>query len=59
MKDTADKFLVAASGPHTVVMARLPPLSREDALNLVAWVSVVASLTDVEILEARRQVEST
>jgi hypothetical protein len=54
-----NKFLVSAAGPHTVVLGRVHPrLTREDALNLVAWISVLANLTDDELTKARRAVEN-
>lgn len=58
--NTQNKFLVG--GGHNGARIMNPPreeLTKEDALNLVAWVSTVARLEDAEIIAAIRCVEET
>lgn len=43
----------------TAINAATGWMDRQQALNLVAWLSVIADLKDEEILAARRQVEDT
>lgn len=56
--DPGNYFAVGMSGAGVRILN--PPrgaLSRTEALRLVAWVAVLADLTDQEIVAARRQVE--
>lgn len=59
--DTSNNWLVTSTGRDSVQILRrdyiVRPFNREQALSLVAWVSVMAGLTDEEIERARRAVE--
>jgi hypothetical protein len=60
--DPGNYFAVGTTGSTGRVHIMNPsrgPLTRTDALRLVAWVAVLADLTDAEIAAARRQVERT
>lgn len=61
--DTTNLFIVTADGhgadQRIIIMRRPAIISKRDALNLVAWVSVLAELTDEEVLAARRAVKGT
>lgn len=62
LEDVANRFLVGATGDNRTSVVRgalLYRLTKQDALNLCAWLSVVADLSDEELIAARRQVEST
>lgn len=58
-----NRFMVGAAGGRLVCLlnppARRAHLTKEDALCLCAWLSVVAEISDEELLTARREVEST
>jgi hypothetical protein len=62
---TANHFMIACrastTGPHPEVIIMRPPrpgpISWEDALNLVAWLSVLSGFSDSDILSATREVE--
>jgi hypothetical protein len=61
LEDVANRFVVGAASGGCVILALASRklLSKQDALNLCAWLSVIADLDDEELLAARRQVEST
>lgn len=61
LETTINLFAVGMSDKGVRIMNPALPgwMDRQQALNLVAWLSVLAELEDAEILAARRQVEAT
>jgi hypothetical protein len=61
LESTANRYAVGVSGRGLTRIVAPPrhEMDRQAALNLVAWLSVLADLSDAEILAARRQVEAT
>jgi hypothetical protein len=60
LESTMNRYAVASKGRGLTAIVAVPGwMDRQQALNLVAWVSVIAELKDEEILAARRQVEDT
>ena len=58
--DPTNWFLVATNGEGTLIMnPPRAPLTREQALSLVAWVATLAELEDAEIRRWRDAVEAT
>lgn len=62
LADVGNRFLVGARGAKVLSIqlpARLGAMSREDALNLIAWLAVIGDIPRDDIERACRQVEST
>jgi predicted Fe-S protein YdhL (DUF1289 family) len=60
LETTINRYAVASKGRGlTAIVAHPGWMDRQQALNLVAWLSVIAELEDEEIVAARRQVEGT
>lgn len=59
--DPTNRSLVAVDGTGRLVLMAPPttPITRQQALALAAWLTVLAEATDGEVLQARRDVEST
>jgi hypothetical protein len=59
--DVTNLFAVSTNGQHTVILAAVDrtKLPQQSVLNLCAWLSVLADLTDGDLIAARRKVEST
>ena len=62
--DTLNKFMVTSNMNPDGVSVMLPPtprqnLTKAEALNLAAWVSVLAEATEAEVVEAFRAVRNT
>lgn len=63
LADVTNRYAVAYASDGIVTMLSPPAprqkMSRQDALNLAAWLTVIANIEDGELLAARRDVEAT
>lgn len=61
LEDVTNRFLVGGVAGDRVVIAHPFPqrMTKQDALNLCAWLSVLAGIEDEDLVAARRQVEAT
>jgi hypothetical protein len=59
--DVTNLFAVQPNGQDVVILAAVDrtKLPQQSVLNLCAWLSVLADLTDGDLIAARRKVEST
>jgi hypothetical protein len=59
--DVTNRFAVSTNGQDVVILAAVDrtKLPQQEVLNLCAWLSVLADLTDGDLIAARRKVEST
>jgi hypothetical protein len=59
--DVTNRFAVSTNGQDVVILAAVDrtKLPQQSVLNLCAWLSVLADLTDGDLIAARRKVEST
>lgn len=54
-------FVSVATNGDVTVLNPAPlrlPVVKEDAINLIAWIKVLANISDKELKEAERQVEN-
>jgi hypothetical protein len=61
LAEVTNIFAIARNGEDTVILATADrtKLPQQSVLNLCAWLSVLADLTDGDLIAARRKVEST
>ncbi len=57
-----NRFAIGVTSQGHVLIGFAPtahePLTKENALNLAAWLTVLARIEDEELLSARREVEN-
>jgi hypothetical protein len=59
--DVGNRYAVSVNGEHVVILAAVDrtKLPQQEVLNLCAWLSVLADLSDGDLIAARRKVVAT